>query len=141
MTQLFEDHAIIFYDGDCLLCHGFIAWVLRHDSLDLFYVAPLQGQTFKSYLKRESMTSPKVDSVFVLTKHENRLLSKSDAVLYCLIGLGGKWKLIAQMTSFIPKILRDFIYTIVAFFRKKIGGRSQELCPILPKELRAKVLN
>ena len=36
---------IIFYDGDCALCHRMVQFILARDSKFLFSFAPLQGET------------------------------------------------------------------------------------------------
>jgi hypothetical protein len=40
-------HDIVFFDGECGLCHAFVKFVVRHDPAAQFLFAPLRGETFR----------------------------------------------------------------------------------------------
>jgi predicted DCC family thiol-disulfide oxidoreductase YuxK len=77
------------------------------------------------------------DSVVVLTA-DNGVLVRSDAFLHILRKLGGAWKVLAAALSIVPRGSRDFIYDFVARVRFKVFGRREDLCPVMPPELRAR---
>jgi predicted DCC family thiol-disulfide oxidoreductase YuxK len=128
---------LLFYDGHCGLCHRAVKFVLKHDrSGAAFRFAPLQGDTFQSRVRPEKRaTLP--DSVVVLTS-DGQLLVRSNAFLHILRRLGGGWKLLAALLRVIPRPLRDAVYNIVARTRYRIFGRQDDLCPIVPPDLRAR---
>ena len=125
---------ILFYDGHCALCHGAVKFVLKHDHSAAFRFAPLQGTTFESRIPPERRAALP-DSVIILTR-EGNLLARSDAFLHLLRRLGGGWKILAGIFSVIPRPLRDAVYNGIARIRYHVFGRRDELCPIVPAEIR-----
>ena len=77
------------------------------------------------------------DSIIVLT-NDGALLARSDAVLHILRRLGGGWKVLAGVLSVVPRGLRDATYDFIARIRYRIFGKRDELCPIVPPDLRAR---
>jgi predicted DCC family thiol-disulfide oxidoreductase YuxK len=128
---------ILFYDGHCGLCHRAVKFVLKHDrSGNAFRFAPLQGETFQSRVPSERRAGLP-DSVVVLTADGN-LLTRSDAFLHILLKLGGGWKNLAGVLGVIPRPLRDAVYNTVARIRYRVFGTRDDLCPIVPADLRAR---
>jgi predicted DCC family thiol-disulfide oxidoreductase YuxK len=128
---------MLFYDGHCALCHGAVKFVLKYDRRgDAFRFAPLQGDTFRARVPEEvRATLP--DSVAVLTER-GVLLTRSDAFLYILARLGGIWKFAGGAMTVVPRALRDVVYDFVARVRYRVFGRREDLCPVIPAELRSR---
>lgn len=128
---------MLFYDGHCGLCHRAVMFVLAHDhDGTAFRFAPLQGQTFQRLVSpQQRQMLP--DSIVVLAAH-GALLVRSEAFLHILRRLGGAWKVFANVLSVVPRALRDFIYDFVARVRLKVFGRREDLCPVMPPELRSR---
>jgi predicted DCC family thiol-disulfide oxidoreductase YuxK len=131
---------IIFYDGNCGLCHGFVRLVLSEDqSAQPFSFAPLQGQEIRRWLSPKQLeTLP--DTVAVLDERE-RVLTRSSAVLYVLKRLGGMWWPVAFLFSLVPRRFRDLVYDAVASVRINLLGTTAEACPVVPASLRARFLH
>ena len=128
---------ILFYDGHCGLCHRAVQFVLKQDrSGAAFRFAPLQGPTFQSRVAPERRLGLP-DSVVVLTS-DDRLLVRSNAFIHILRRLGGGWRWLAGVLGVIPRPLRDAVYDIVARVRYRVFGKRDDLCPLLPPELRAR---
>ena len=128
---------MLFYDGHCGLCHGFVRFVVKRDrATRRFRFAPLQGPTFEAMVPVERRAQLP-DSVVLLT-NDGALLSRSDAVVHVLRRMGGGWKLAAGALAVIPRGLRDAGYDFVARVRYRIFGRRDEMCPIMPPDLRAR---
>jgi predicted DCC family thiol-disulfide oxidoreductase YuxK len=129
--------AILFYDGHCGMCNHAVTFVLKHDrSGRAFRFAPLQGTTFPSRVSAEERARLP-NSIVVLTE-EGATLTRSDASIYVFRRLGGRWKTLGDALAMIPRPLRDFVYDFIARIRYRIFGRRDELCPIMPPELRAR---
>ncbi len=127
----------LFYDGHCGLCHRAVKFVLKHDREGkAFRFAPLQGETFLARVTAERRVGLP-DSVVVLTR-DGELLVRSDAFLHIFRRLGGGWRVLGAVLSVVPRALRDFVYDFVARIRHRVFGRRDELCPIVPAELRAR---
>jgi predicted DCC family thiol-disulfide oxidoreductase YuxK len=130
---------IVFYDGHCGLCHGAVQFVLRHDrSGGAFRFAPLQGSTFVERVAAERRAQLP-DSIVVLTA-SGELLTRSDGFLYICRRIGGFWGALAAILAIVPRFLRDTVYNFVARIRYRIFGRRDELCPMVPAELRERFL-
>jgi predicted DCC family thiol-disulfide oxidoreductase YuxK len=128
---------ILFYDGHCGLCHRAVKFVLKHDrSGSAFRFAPLQGTTFESRIA-PGLRAGLPDSIVVLT-NEGAVLVRSDASLHVLRRLGGGWRILANAQAVIPRPLRDLVYDFVARIRYRVFGKRDDLCPIVPPELRAR---
>jgi predicted DCC family thiol-disulfide oxidoreductase YuxK len=127
---------MLFYDGHCGLCHRAVTFVLAHDREGAFRFAPLQGETFQRVVTPEGQTALP-DSVVVMTA-DGRLLVRSDAFLHIFRRVGGFWKVLAIVLSIVPRGLRDFVYDFVARIRFRVFGRREDLCPVMPPELRAR---
>jgi predicted DCC family thiol-disulfide oxidoreductase YuxK len=125
----------IFYDGHCGLCHRVVQFVLRHDrSGSAFRFAPLQGETFQARVpvdRREGLPD-----TFVVLARDASLLARSSAFIHILRQLGGGWKTLGAVLSVIPRGMRDLVYDFVARIRYRVFGRREDLCPMVPAELR-----
>ncbi|HLN02384.1 MAG TPA: DCC1-like thiol-disulfide oxidoreductase family protein [Bryobacteraceae bacterium] len=128
---------ILYYDGQCGLCHRGVKFVLKHDgSGAAFRFAPLQGVTFQARVPvGQRGTLP--DSMVVQTV-AGSLLIRSDALVHILRRLGGGWRILAAVLAVIPRPLRDLAYDFVARGRHSLFERPDELCPMVPAALRAR---
>ena len=132
------NYDIVFYDGECGLCHRLVRFILTRDKKVLFRFAPLQGQTFdRSVTLAQRAVLP--DSVFLLTT-SGELLLRSEAALYVLRRLGGFHRLMAGLLRLFPQRLRDWFYDFVARRRKGWFAQPEALCPIVPEQLRPRFL-
>jgi predicted DCC family thiol-disulfide oxidoreductase YuxK len=133
-----ERDEVIFYDGSCGLCHGFVRFVLSEDRRGFFKFAPLQSDTFKERIP-EAQRAALPDSVVVATAG-GQVLSRSAAVRHVMNRLGGMWRLGATVANLVPEKLQDIVYDGVAKIRHKLFKKPTDACPLMPKELRARFL-
>lgn len=133
------EHDLVFYDGTCGLCQGGVRFLLRRDGDgSRFRYAPLQGETWVAGVPaRRRRELP--DSVVVQTV-KGDLLVETRGVIHLLRRLGGGWKAVAGMLWIVPRPLRDFGYRFIAALRHRLFRRPEELCPIVPVELRGRFL-
>lgn len=125
---------VIFFDGVCGLCNGFVDFVIAVDKKRQFFFSPLQSEFAKNNLPHDMTTDLK--SVVYLT--DGKRFSKSDAVLRIMNELGGLWKLTTVGRIF-PEILRDKAYNLVAENRYKLFGRK-ETCRLPSAEERERFI-
>jgi predicted DCC family thiol-disulfide oxidoreductase YuxK len=127
----------LFYDGHCGLCHRTVQFVLKHDPEGRhFRFAPLQGQTFKSRVSEDRRASLP-DSMVVETL-DGSLLLRSDAWMHMLRRLEAGWRIIASVKSVFPRAVRDFAYDLIASVRYRIFRRREDVCPLVPADLRVR---
>ncbi len=127
----------LFYDGRCGLCHRSVQFVLKHDREGkCFRFAPLQGETFQDKVPEDQRVRLP-DSMVLLTR-DGGLLLRSDALIHILRRLGGGWSFGAALLAAIPRAVRDFFYNWIARIRYRLFGRRDDLCPLVPADLRAR---
>lgn len=130
-----EQKPIIFFDGVCGLCNGFVDIVMKLDRTGQFLFSPLQGETAKKLLSKEHIE----DLESVVLYDGGKLHTKSDAVLEVFNRLGGFLQF-WSLTRIIPKNLRDHFYDLAAEQRYKIFGK-RETCRIPTPSERARFLD
>lgn len=126
----------VFYDGDCVLCHGFVRFALAEDRAGALRFAPLAGPTFERELAAAARAGLP-DSVVVLDE-VGRPLVRSEGVRHVLATLGGWWRVFALALACVPRPLRDLVYDATARVRKSVFGSTKEACPLMPRELAAR---
>src|SRR5690348_12340140 len=109
---------LVFYDGHCGFCDSIVQLLLKLDAKKLFVFAPLQGKTAKIFLN----PPPAEDSLVLVEDYKgvnprHYLLGKG--ALRILWLLGGGWSIIGIL-SFLPAILYDWIYRIIAKNRLRL---------------------
>ena len=129
---------IIFFDGVCNLCNGFVDFVIRKDKKRIFYFSPLQGKTSKDLKLNYSNLSEEEQSI-VYIDEKNIQLEKSDAVIAIAIELFNFGHLFLVF-KLIPKFIRDFIYKMVAKNRYRIFG-EKSTCRLPTSEERSRFLD
>jgi predicted DCC family thiol-disulfide oxidoreductase YuxK len=128
-------HDIVFYDGHCALCHSTVKFVLKHERPgNAFHFAPLQGETFRTQVPQEQRQG--LPDSIVLKTAGGSLLARSDAMIYILRRLGGGWKIQAAILEAVPRSVRNGIYDFIARIRYRVFGTRQNLCPLVPLDLR-----
>jgi predicted DCC family thiol-disulfide oxidoreductase YuxK len=110
---------VVFFDGVCGLCNGFIQFIFDVDKGQAFQVAALQGKTAEATLDAESRA---VLSTIVVRDAHGKFLKKSDAVFYVLGTIGGLWRVVSWL-RFLPRPLRDHGYALVARLRYRLFGK------------------
>lgn len=123
---------VIFFDGVCGLCNGFVDFILKIDKKEKFLFCPLQSDYAKKNLPAEY--SHDLKSVVYL--HEGKIHSRSDAVIQILSEIGGPWSL-AFAGKILPTCIRDRAYNLIAENRYKIFGKK-ETCRLPTPEERAR---
>ena len=115
---------IIIFDGICALCNSSITILMHLDTKKRFRYSSLQGEFVKTL-----DIEPDIDSIIFYD--DGVFYYKSTAILKILESLGRPWVLI-KIFYIIPRVIRDFIYDIIAKYRYKIFGK-RESCR-MPKE-------
>ncbi len=129
---------VVFYDGNCALCHGVVRFLLAEDPGGAALgFAPLGGERFRTLTPAMRIDVP--DAVAVAPRGEEPLLWRSEAVLRLLARLGGAWRVAAAVGGVLPPGLRDALYDAVAARRKRIFGEKSDACPLLPERLRSRI--
>lgn len=120
---------IIYFDGVCGLCNGFVDFIMKIDTAGKFKFSPLQSEFAKSRL----LPRYTEDLKSVVVEIDGEILEKSDAVFKVFETLGGKWKIAAKL-KILPLFLRNAGYDLVAEMRYKIFGKKDTCRLPTPEE-------
>jgi predicted DCC family thiol-disulfide oxidoreductase YuxK len=125
---------ILLYDGVCGLCNRLVRFSLKRDRRRRLVFASLQSNFAGAILRRHGRDPGDLDTVYLVENYgcaEERLSTRSDAVIKLFRTIGGVWSLAALLLRVVPKWLRDWGYEIIARNRYRIFGKS-ETC-LLPE--------
>lgn len=115
---------IVVFDAECLLCNGWVQFLLRHDTRKKFQFASIQGQTGQALLAKAGLPVENLETLLLVDG--SRTWTHTDAIIRVLMAMGGPWRL-AQLARIIPARLRDPIYRLLARNRYRVFGRT-EVC-------------
>ena len=128
-TQSVVDHAnegaIIVFDGVCMLCNGWVHFLLRHDHKHRYRFAAMQAPAGRALLAQHGL-DPDDPTSFLLIEHDRgaapRVSLGVTAIRRVLVGLGGAWRLFA-IAAVVPRVIGDPLYLMVARNRYRWFGR------------------
>lgn len=120
------DHPVIFIDGQCNLCNGLVRILIKIDREKVFRYSHLQSD----YASRIDKIKPYLTTPFnsVILYDGEAAFLKSDAIGRIFSKLKYPWKAFSVL-KFLPQIINDFFYDIIAGNRYKIFG-SKAKCPV-----------
>ncbi len=122
---------IVFFDGVCGLCNGFVDRLLRTDKKGALRFAPLQGETARAVLAPR-----RIDLTTVYLKDGNQIFEKSEAI-FRVAAIAG-WRVLA-LGRFLPRGLTDALYDFVAKNRYLWFGK-RDTCRLPTKSEAARFL-
>ena len=112
---------IVFFDGVCGLCNGFVDFLIKRDRKRVLLFAPLQGSKARELFP--SINSEQLETI--IYRCSGKEYHKSNAVLLILKDMGGLWS-IAYMFKIVPRFFRDWIYDFVAKNRYQWFGKRDK---------------
>ncbi len=133
-----DSEYVLFYDGNCVMCNGFVKSVFQRDKSGLVRFSPIGGETYSQLLSQHREIQ-NIDSLILWQPAADIVHTHSTAALQTLRLLGGAVAFLARLSLLVPRPLRDFVYRLTAQNRYKVFGRY-ETCPIPPPALRARLL-
>ncbi|HZR31823.1 MAG TPA: DCC1-like thiol-disulfide oxidoreductase family protein [Terriglobales bacterium] len=135
MPEVPSQSAIILYDGVCGLCNRFNRFILSRDRHDRFRLASLQSNFARDLLQRHGLSPGNLDTVYLVLDAgtpQERFFGRSEAVVNIMRRLGPFWRVLGGAFALLPRLVRDWLYNLVARSRYRIFGRY-DVCP-LPSE-------
>ena len=132
------DGPIVFFDGECGLCHRTVRFLVEHDPAVHLRFAPLQSDATRRLLAgydTPALDDP--DSVLLLDR--GRLYERSTAVLKIARYLPMPWRALSLL-RFIPRPVRDAVYRFIARHRLRWFGRHDS-CQRPSAELRRRLID
>jgi predicted DCC family thiol-disulfide oxidoreductase YuxK len=123
------------FDGVCNLCNGLVQFIIRRDKKAIFMFGTLQSEKAEELLDSYNIPTGEIKTIILI--EDGKAFRKSTAALRILSRLPG-WAWI-KIFMIVPRVIRDFVYDLVAKYRYKIFGKK-ETCMIPTSELKARFL-
>ncbi len=127
---------VIFFDGVCNLCSGFVQFIIKQDKKQQFSFAALQSKYAQEALKSYDLNTSELQSVVFITN--NRVYTKSDAAIEIAKQLGGLWYLLSGLKIF-PLSFRNWVYDFIGKNRYKWFGKTDS-CMVPSETLKSRFL-
>ncbi len=121
-----QNHHIILFDGVCNFCNFWVNFIIDRDKDDIFKFAALQSEAGQKLLNKFNLKTEDFDT-FILIDSEI-YFTKSTAALKIARKLNYPVKVLYYFI-FIPKFLRDLIYSLIAINRYKFFGK-RDVCRV-----------
>ena len=119
-----KNNKIIFFDGVCNLCNGFIDFVIKRDSKKIIHYASLQSEVSKILLKNENINIGENFST-IYFYDAGKFYKQSSAILMIVKNLSLVYKLAASVCLIIPKGIRNTVYNYIAKNRYRFFGKKE----------------
>ncbi len=113
---------VIYFDGVCGLCNYFVDWVMARDTTRIFRYATLQGTAAAEAGVADA--SPDAAGWTIVLTDEDGTWRRSDAVLRIISRLGWLYGF-AEVLRFVPRVIRDSVYRVVARLRYRVFGKRE----------------
>lgn len=116
---------LIFFDGECGLCHTSVRQIISMDKDRIFLFASLEGRTAEQFFLGVEKRYKKKDSLVLVEDYPSeKIWIQAQAVARIYWLLGGKRKILG-IFCFIPSFFIDPFYQFIATHRHKIIGMKR----------------
>ncbi len=112
----------IIFDGECNLCNGVIGWLMKFAPKEVFEFIPFQSPRGQEILIHFGFPTQQLETVILID--ENGPHTHSDGFLR-IVSKIPRWKLVAALLAFVPRMIRDSIYNLASRNRVKWFGQSK----------------
>lgn len=112
--------SIIVFDGVCVLCNGWVRFLLKHDKHGKFKFASMQSDAGRALLARYGLDPENPDSFLLL--EDGKAYTDTAAIVRVLTALGGIWRA-GRIVMVLPRALRDVAYRTIAHNRYRWFGK------------------
>jgi predicted DCC family thiol-disulfide oxidoreductase YuxK len=128
-----QPEAVLFFDGECGLCNGWVDFLMARDLRGRIKYSPLQSQYAASQLEPAQVR----DLLTLVVAYQGNVYKKSRAVLLLGRLIGGFWGLLATLLGLCPSAIADVTYDFIAQNRYRWFGKRQA-CRMPTAEERAR---
>lgn len=122
VTALIQGADVIVFDGLCVLCSGFLKFMLKHDRRQRFRFVVAQSELGEKLYSHLGLKSADYDSNVVIV--DGRIYTKLDAFAAAMDALGGLWSA-AKLVRLLPRPVADWLYDRVARNRYAVFGKTE----------------
>ena len=118
-----DDNPVLVFDGDCVMCSHSAEFVLARDKEREFRFLAAQSDLGRALFEHFGLNSEDFETFLVL--HEGRPYLRSSAALKIAALLGFPWSAFG-IFHLVPRVLRDWVYNLIARNRYRLFGRRAQ---------------
>ena len=115
---------LIVFDGVCVLCSGFVQWVIGHDPDGQFRFTTAQGPLGQALIKDLGLDPVRLETILLI--EGGVAYGKRAAVIGSATRLGGVWRA-AAVLKLLPGFIGDWAYDRIARNRYALFGK-RDVC-------------
>lgn len=113
--------SVLVFDGVCVVCSRWVAFVLRHDRSAMYKFAAMQSATGRALLMEHGMDPD--DPISFLLLEDGIAYTDTNAIIRVLRSFGGSWRITSVIIRAIPRWMRDNGYRWLARNRYRLFGK------------------
>ncbi len=132
-----DNRPLIVYDGDCVLCSGFIKFVIRYDKDEIFQFTAGQSKLGQALFRHYNLDTVTFETNLVISK--GLAYGKMSAFANCMLLLPYPARLLF-LGGLIPSPIDNWLYDKVAQNRYSLFGR-EESCLLPTGDLKKRFLD
>jgi predicted DCC family thiol-disulfide oxidoreductase YuxK len=114
---------IIVFDGVCVLCSGWVNFVLQRDHARQFKFAAMQTSAGRALLSKHGIDPD--DPVTFLVVDDSVPYKDTDALIRVLGNFNAGWRILAAGLRCVPRTFRNAVYRWIARNRYRFFGRRE----------------
>lgn len=131
-----EDDLVVLFDAECVVCSGWVHFVLRWDREGQIRIGAVQSEAGRALLVYAGLDPDDIDTMLFVERGVP--YARSSAVLRASRYFRMPWPMLA-IGMLVPTPIRDWFYDRVAKNRYSLFGKK-ELCLVPAPEQRARFL-
>lgn len=141
ITERLIEHgwSVMVYDGYCRYCTQAVRLIAKHSRGQLLAFSAMQSPAGRNTVSAHNQAADQVntinhDTTIVLTP--TATLQRSDAILHLLTFMPAPWPAIARTLGYVPRVIRDAVYTTIDRARLVLPKRRNECMASMPEMAR-----
>ncbi|WP_394196140.1 thiol-disulfide oxidoreductase DCC family protein [Litoreibacter albidus] len=128
---------VVIFDGVCVLCSGFLRFMLKHDRRRQFQFVIAQSDLGEAIYDHLGLKSADYDTNVVIV--DGHIYTKLDAFAAAMKGLGGIWS-VAGVVRILPRATADWLYDRIAQNRYAVFGKT-DACLVPTPDIQGRFLD
>lgn len=136
IPQIKKGDLVMLFDGICRLCNIWAKFIIRFDKKTTIKFVPMQSKKGKAILQLLEYPTTNYETILFIEK--NITYDKSSAVFRIIHHLPFPIKILTVF-QYVPSVISDFIYTLIAKNRYKLFSKLGQ-CSLPKSEQKSRYL-
>jgi predicted DCC family thiol-disulfide oxidoreductase YuxK len=132
-----EERVIFLYDGECGFCNSTVIFLLDNTAADRLAFSALQSDYAHALCREHGVEEPDLSTAYFFDG--TKIHMRSSAVLRAISLCNTPARFLA-FGLVIPKLIRDYCYSVISRFRKHIPRLGKNDCRLLAADERARFI-